>query len=106
MMAIVDKITAMTNGRFFCFTPFVSTTFMYNEVRTGLITKATNREEARTMIRVMGRNFMNSPMISSQNASGRKAERVVKVEVIIGQATSPTPSFAALIGDFPSDIKR
>src|SRR5690554_3413631 len=105
-MPMVDRITAITNGRLFGFFFVGSSTFMYKEVSTGLITKATNKEEERTMIRVMGRNFINSPMISSQNASGKKADTVVNVEVIIGQATSPTPSFAARIGDFPSDINR
>src|SRR5690606_22852290 len=105
-MAMVDKMMANTIGLFFDFSSSTSSTFINNEVRTGLITKATKRDEDKTMIKVMGRNFINSPMISSQKANGRNAERVVSVEVIIGHATSPTPSLAALIGDLPSLINR
>ena len=36
------------------------------------------------MIRVMGRFFINSPVIPPQKARGRKAARVVDVEVMIG----------------------
>ena len=105
-MAMVDNIIADTIGLFFDFSSSTSSTLINKEVRTGLITKATKRDEDKTMIKVMGRNFINSPMMSSQKASGKNAERVVRVEVIIGQATSPTPSFAALIGDLPSLINR
>ena len=44
--------------------------------------------------------------MSSQNANGRNAANVVAVEVIIGQATSPTPCFAASDALSPSDINR
>ncbi len=64
-------------------------------VKTGLITNATKSEEPNTMINVIGKNFINSPIIPGQNANGRKAANVVAVEAIIGMATSPTPYFAA-----------
>src|SRR5690554_4126031 len=104
IMAIVDNMIANTMGLFFDFSLSSFSIPINSEVSTGLITKATNREEDNTIIKVMGRNFMNSPIISSQKASGKNAESVVNVEVMMGQATSPTPSLAARIGDFPSSI--
>src|SRR5690554_1809937 len=104
IIAMVDKMIARTIGRFFDFSSSVTSIFINKEVSTGLMTKATKREDDKTMIKVMGRNFMNSPMMSSQKANGKNAARVVNVEVIIGQATSPTPSFAARMEDFPSSI--
>ena len=80
--------------------------FIYVTAKTGLITKATNREEANTIIKVNGKNFINSPMIPGHNASGTKAATVVAVEEIIGQATSPTPSITAFFAEYPSSIKR
>ena len=104
MIASAVKTAATIIG--FCTGFFLSTscTFINKAVNTGLMTKATNKEDDNTIINVMGRYFMNSPMISSQNAKGRKAARVVAVDVMIGQATSPTPSFAALTADLPSCI--
>ena len=81
-----------------------SPTFINTAVKTGLITSATNSEEPSTIIRVMGKYCINSPMSPGQKASGAKAARVVPVEAIIGQATSPTPYLAASNGDNPSDI--
>ena len=72
------------------------------EVNAGLITNATNREELNTMISVIGRYFMNSPIIPGQIASGINAASVVAVEAIIGQATSPTPYLAASNALMPS----
>ncbi len=68
-----------------------SSTRMYTLVSTGLMTKAMNREEDKTMMRVIGRYFMNSPMMPGQMAKGKKAANVVAVEAMMGQATSPTP---------------
>ena len=50
----------------------------------------TNRSAIRsdalsTAIRVIGRNFMNSPGIPGQNARGTNAASVVQVEAMIGQ---------------------
>ena len=61
---------------------------------TGMMTSATNSEDVRTMISVIGRFFINSPVIPPQKARGRKAASVVAVEVIIGKAISPTALFA------------
>ena len=57
----------------------------------GLITKAMKRDEDKTMMRVIGRYFMNSPMMPGQIARGRNAASVVAVDAMMGQATSPTP---------------
>ena len=73
----------------------MSSIFINIAVITGLITKATNKEADSTMMRVMGRYFINSPIKSSQKIKGKNAAKVVSVDVMIGQATSPTPSFAA-----------
>ena len=81
-----------------------SSTLIYIFIRTGLITKATNNDEPSVMIKVMGKNFMNSPIIPGQKARGKKAANVVAVEEIIGIATSPTPFIVASIGDNPSSI--
>ena len=72
-------------------------TFIKTEVKPGLITKATKSDELNTVIKVIGKYFMNSPKIPGQNAKGTKAARVVAVEAIIGIATSPAPSLAAVI---------
>jgi len=67
-------------------------------VKTGLITKATKSDEDKTIIKVMGKYFINSPMIPGQKAKGIKATKVVAVEAIIGHATSPTAYLAASKG--------
>jgi len=64
-----------------------------------MITRATNNEDVSTIIRVRGKNFMNSPTTPPQKASGRNAERVVAVDVIIGHAISPI----ALLADSNTD---
>ena len=71
-----------------------------------VITTTENKEEAKTIINVKGRYFMNSPMISFHISNGKKAANVVAVDEMIGQATSPTPSFAASSGLKPSCISR
>ncbi len=74
---------------------------MNREVKTGLITRATKREEAKTMIRVIGMYFINSPIIPGQKARGIKAARVVRVDAMIGNATSPAPYLAASFPEKP-----
>ena len=56
------------------------------EPNVGTNNRAIRRDELRTAISVMGRNFMNSPISSGQKASGKKAASVVQVDAIIGQA--------------------
>jgi len=48
MMAMVDNMIAMTRDLFLGLFIFPCSTFMYKEVSTGLITRATKREEAKT----------------------------------------------------------
>ena len=97
----IQKLSA-----FICFLFSVSSNFIKKEVKTGLITNATNKELDNTIIKVIGRYFMNSPMMSFQKINGKKAARVVAVEAIIGIATSPTPSLEAVVISFPSCNKR
>ncbi len=52
--------------------------------RAGFITMATNRLEDSVTIRVIGKYFINSPMIPGQKIIGKKAARVVIVEPITG----------------------
>ncbi len=47
---------------------------------TGTNSKAINKEEIRTHIRVIGRYFINSPAIPGQKIKGRKAAKVVAVD--------------------------
>ena len=82
--------SALNRFRFFLFSDFIKKTD-----RAGLITKATNREEVSVMIRVMGRYFMNSPMIPGQAIIGKKAASVVTVDPITGHATSDAAFMAA-----------
>ena len=84
----------------------VSSTFMNIAVKTGFITKATNNDDPKTMMSVIGKKNINSPISPGQTISGEKAARVVAVEAIIGQATSPTPYLAASIAFMPSSISR
>ena len=80
--------------------------FMNEAINTGLITNATNKDELNVTIKVIGKNFINSPIIPGQNANGKKAANVVAVDAIIGQATSPTPCFVASKALTPSSINR
>ena len=81
-----------------------SSTFIKAEVNPGLMTRATKREDERTVIKVSGKYFMNSPKRPGQKARGKNAASVVAVDAIIGRATSPAPSLAASILEYPSSI--
>ena len=70
-------------------------TFIKKAHRAGFIIIATNRDEQRVTMRVMGRYFMNSPIIPGQKIIGKKAASVVRVEPITGQATSLVAFMAA-----------
>ena len=69
-----------------------------------MIINATRRDEPSTIIRVMGKYCINSPIIPGHRARGTKAANVVAVEAIIGQAISPTPFFVASKEPIPSAI--
>ena len=83
-----------------------SSSFIKKEVKTGLMTKATNNELLKTIIKVIGKYFMNSPITSFQKIKGKNAASVVAVEAIIGTATSPTPSLDAVTISLPSCSNR
>ena len=65
------------------------------DASVGRMINATNSEELSVMIRVSGRNLMNSPISPGQKASGTNAARVVAVEAMIGVETSPVAKRAA-----------
>ena len=79
---------------------------MNDDEKTGIITSATNNDDVNTIISVIGRNFMNSPTISFQNARGRNAASVVAVDTIMGTAISPTACFAAWSFEYPWSTNR
>jgi hypothetical protein len=81
-------------------------TVIYKAVNTGLMTKATNKEDPKTIIKVMGKYFINSPIIPGHNIRGTNAAKVVAVDAIIGHATSLTPRLAASKDSMPSSIYR
>ena len=70
------------------------------------LARATKSDDPRVIIRVIGKNFMNSPIIPGQNTIGRNAARVVDVDAITGMATSPTPFFVASQEPIPVSINR
>ena len=76
---------------------FFSISFLINvEAKTGMIIKATNNEEVKTIIKVIGRCFINSPIMPGQKTNGKNAASVVAVDAIIAREISPTASLAAL----------
>ena len=106
----MERVPKMTNAAKVLIIPFTflspSSIFIKMASKTGVITNATNREEPKTIIRVMGRYCINSPIIPGQSAKGTKAAKVVAVDAIIGQATSPIPFFVASKAPKPSSINR
>ena len=76
-------------------------TFMNVEQSTGLKTSATKSEATRVTITVMGRYFMNSPMMPGQKTRGPKAQIVVSVEAITGAVTWLVPCSAASVRLMP-----
>ena len=56
------------------------------EPRVGIKTKAIRSDAVNIAIKVIGRNFMNSPTIPGQNINGMNAASVVAVEAIMGPA--------------------
>ena len=79
-------------------------TFIRTANKTGVITKATNNDDPKTIIKVMGKYCINSPIIPGQSANGTNAASVVAVEAIIGHATSPIPFLVASNAFKPSSI--
>ena len=52
----------------------------------GTKTNAISNDAVKVAISVIGKYFINSPIIPGQNISGAKAAKVVAVEAIIGHA--------------------
>ena len=53
--------------------------------RVGTNSRAMNSEADSVINSVMGKNFMNSPMMPGKKIMGPKAASVVKVDAMIGQ---------------------
>ena len=70
---------------------FLSSTLMYCETRTELKKIATNKEDPKTVDRVMGNNFIKSPIIPGQRPKGMNAATVVAVDMMMGYAISLIP---------------
>ena len=83
---------------------FSSSTFIKRDIKTGLITKATNKDEVNVTISPRGIKLINFPVKPGQKTSGAKAAIVVAVEVIIGREISPIPSLVACNGEYPFSI--
>ncbi|MNS03867.1 hypothetical protein D3C72_352130 [compost metagenome] len=70
---------------------FLSSISMEPPVIAALTTMATNKEADKVTVNVIGKYFMNLPIVPGQRAKGRNAIKVVAVEEITGQAISPIP---------------
>src|SRR6187402_1543149 len=80
---------------------FLSSMSMEPPVMAALTTIATNKDADRVTVKVIGKYFMNLPIVPGHNANGRKAISVVSVEEITGQAISPIPILEASILGLP-----
>ena len=97
MNRIPKEANSINDLKNFLLEDFSFSTFISTANKTGFMTRATNKEDPRTIISVMGKYCINSPIIPGQSASGTKAANVVAVDAIMGHATSPTPFFVASI---------
>ncbi|MNE29938.1 hypothetical protein D3C80_1234350 [compost metagenome] len=70
---------------------FLSSISIEPPVIAALTTMATNKEADKVTVNVIGKYFMNLPIVPGQRAKGRNAIKVVAVEEITGQAISPIP---------------
>src|SRR3990172_1676281 len=77
----------------FCFLTLINTAAC-----TGLIIIATNKDEDKQTISVIGRYLINSPTIPRKNNIGKNDEIIVSVATVTGNATSRGPSNAASCG--------
>ena len=72
------------------------------EHKTGFIMTATKSEEDKVIMRVFGRNPINSPAIPGIKINGKNAATGVIVEVVTGRAISLVPNIAASIRFLPA----
>ena len=80
--------------------------FIKLAINGGVITSATNKEEARTIISVFGKTLINCPVIPSHISRGKNAASVVSVDEMIGNAISLTPRLVAVSNEYPELYKR
>ena len=74
---------------------FLSSISIEPPVMAAFTTIATNNEADKVMVNVIGKYFMNLPIVPGQSANGKNAIRVVAVDEITGQAISPIPILEA-----------
>ena len=74
---------------------FLSSIAIEPPVMAAFTTIATNKDADSVTVNVIGKYFMNLPIVPGQSANGKKAIKVVAVEEITGQAISPIPTFDA-----------
>src|SRR4030042_565871 len=84
----------------------VEGSFMNIAPSAGFITIATKSEDERPIMTVMGRYFMNSPIIPVQNRSGKNAASVVRVEDTTAGPTSTVALTVACSLGTPCSMKR
>ena len=65
-------------------------------VMAALMIIATKSDAVKVAVSVIGKYFMNLPIVPGHSANGRNAINVVAVDEITGQAISPIPSFDAV----------
>ncbi len=88
-IANVPKITEYNFNDFF--DTFLSSISIEPPVIAALTIIATNNDELNVIVNVIGKYFMNLPIVPGHNANGKNAINVVAVEEITGQAISPIP---------------
>ena len=74
---------------------FLSSNAIDPPVIAALITIATNKDPVKVTVNVIGKYFINLPIVPGQRAKGKKAIKVVAVDEITGQAISPIPTLEA-----------
>ena len=64
-------------------------------------TIATNNEAVNVTVKVIGKYFMNLPIVPGHKRNGKNAINVVAVDEITGQAISPIPILEAVTRSIP-----
>ena len=77
------------------FETFLSSVSIEPPVIAAFTTIATNNEAVSVTVKVIGKYFINFPIVPGHKANGKNAIKVVAVEEITGQAISPIPIFEA-----------
>ena len=74
---------------------FLSSISIEPPVIAAFTTIATNKEADKVTVKVIGKYFINFPIVPGHKANGKNAIRVVAVDEITGQAISPIPILEA-----------